>query len=194
MNDTTTTKQRVALVIGVNVALASGKSALLYAEASAQQVANVLTQPACGFVLHGDAPMLGAAATNDAVRSAIIRLIRTLGPPDTLLIYFVGHGQWMPIEADRRDVYLVTANFNPLDVEHDENAHISMRWLQDKVLRQGGPGHLLLVLDCCHAGAVGEAQPDHYFAELRQRLEQYLNVQSAGDGGSGGDAQGAGRR
>ena len=53
-----------------------------------------------------------------------------------------------------------------------------MEWLQEHVLRHSAPDRLLLVLDCCFAGAVGDAAPDPLVANLRRRLEKVLNIQS----------------
>ncbi|MGQ9611643.1 NB-ARC domain-containing protein [Chloroflexus sp.] len=53
-----------------------------------------------------------------------------------------------------------------------------MEWLQEKVLRHHTPDRLLIVLDCCYAGAVGDAAPDPVVANLRRRLAQALDIQA----------------
>ncbi|HEU4323414.1 MAG TPA: caspase family protein, partial [Roseiflexaceae bacterium] len=89
-----TPARKVALVIGVNGLPASGQPELRYAEASAARLAELLARPACGFELHGGEPLLGAQATSEAIRTALLDLARELGPDDLLLISFTGHGVW----------------------------------------------------------------------------------------------------
>lgn len=124
-------------------------------------------------------PAARQCCPSNTLQVALLDLTDELGPDDTLLIYFSGHGAKMTIEADRQDVYLVTADFREQHVARDETRHISVRWLQDKVLQHTTVGKILLMLDCCYAGAIGEAEPDRYWEELQQRLKYYLNVQTA---------------
>lgn len=99
--------RRIALVVGVNHAPESTLSTLQYAEGDAQAVAVQLTQPECGFELHCP-PLLGQQATSRSVQKALLRLSGTLGKNDVLLFFFSGHGRPVRIEADRKDIYLVT--------------------------------------------------------------------------------------
>uniref|UniRef100_UPI00260E5ABA NB-ARC domain-containing protein n=1 Tax=uncultured Chloroflexus sp. TaxID=214040 RepID=UPI00260E5ABA len=172
-----TTSPRIALVIGINHSPTSGLAPLRHAEATAQQVASALAAPACGFTLHGDAPLIGDRATTDAVRSAVFAARRAAGRDGMLLIYYIGHARYLTWSSGRSDVFLVTANFNPDDARDDPDAHLSMTWLQEKVLRHGEPDRLLLVLDCCYAGAIGNAAPDPAIENLKQRLANALNIQ-----------------
>ncbi len=164
-------------MIGVNDSPQSGLAPLRYAEATAQQIASALAAPACGFTLHGDGPLLGDQATTDAVRSAVFAARRAAGRDGMLLIYYIGHARYLTWSSGRSDVFLVTANFNPDDARDDPDAHLSMTWLQEKVLRHGEPDRLLLVLDCCYAGAIGNAAPDPMIENLKQRLADALNIQ-----------------
>lgn len=181
-------ERRIALVVGVDHAPHAAVSALQYAESDAQAVAAALVRPACGFQLVKQ-PLLGPQATTTLVREALLDLADQLGPDDLLLLYFSGHGQLMTIEADRQDVYLVTHDFNERHVRRDENAHLSMRWLQDKILRNTDIGKVLLLLDCCYAGGIGEAMPDPYLQDLRQRLAFYLNIQNTDSSMMTGEAR-----
>jgi hypothetical protein len=56
-----TASQRIALVIGMNAAPRSLLPPLRHAEHDAKAVADILTRPECGFVLHDGAPLLGSA-------------------------------------------------------------------------------------------------------------------------------------
>ncbi|MBP1468917.1 tetratricopeptide repeat protein, partial [Candidatus Chloroploca sp. M-50] len=175
----------IALVIGVNGGPETGLAPLRFAEETAQQVARALVAPACGFTLHGDGPLLGAAATTDAVRRAIFDARRAAGRTGLLLIYYIGHGRYVEVGRSSSDVFLVTHNFRPGDARDDPNAHLSMQWLQETVLRHDDPDRLLLVLDCCFAGAVSEAAPDPLVVNLVKRLEEALNLQRSADGATG---------
>ena len=122
--------KRLALVIGVNHAPNSFISPLEHAIADAESMADILIKH-CHFELL-EPPLIGENATSDKVKDAARRLVRNRTNEDFLLIYFSGHGQPMTVEAGQRDVYVVTSNFSEIDVEEDENAHVSMRWLRDK--------------------------------------------------------------
>ena len=179
------TPRTIALVIGVNGGPETGLAPLRYAEETARQVARTLTAPASDFTLHGGGPLLGEAATSDAVRRAIFDARRATGRAGLLLIYYIGHGRYITGKSDNSDVFLVTHNFRPDDARDDATAHRSMEWLQEKVLRHDEPNRLLVVLDCCFAGAVGDAAPDPLVANLRRRLEEALNIQSTAAGATG---------
>ncbi|WP_287157170.1 tetratricopeptide repeat protein, partial [Chloroflexus sp.] len=169
---------KIALVIGVNGGPETGLAPLRYAEETARQVADMLASSVCNFTLHGGGPLLGEAATTDAVRRAIFDARRAAGQHGTLLIYFIGHGRYVTDHHGHSDVYLVTSNFRTDDARDDPHAHLSMEWLQEKVLRHHTPDRLLIVLDCCYAGAVGDAAPDPVVANLRRRLAQALDIQA----------------
>ncbi|MGQ9611642.1 hypothetical protein, partial [Chloroflexus sp.] len=81
---------KIALVIGVNGGSETGLAPLRYAEETAHQVASVLASPVCNFKLHGGGPLLGEAATTDAVRRAIFDARRAAGQHGTLLLSATG--------------------------------------------------------------------------------------------------------
>src|SRR6266702_6846573 len=146
--------RRIALVIGVNHAVDSLiPFPLRYAVDDAKVMAEVLHEH-CGFELLVP-PILSEQATSEKVKTAILDLAWNRTDDDFLLLYFSGHGQPMLIEAGRRDIYLVTHNFRERDVERDENLHLSMQWLRDKLYIPTNAGRVLLILDCCYAGEFG---------------------------------------
>jgi uncharacterized caspase-like protein len=150
--------KRIALVIGVNAAPNSNLSPLNHAVADAKTIADVLQQH-CNFELLIP-PLIGEKATSAEVKRAVQRLARGRNDEDFLLLYFSGHGQHMTIESERSDVYLVTHDFDAVEVEEDENAHFSMRWLRDKLYLPTQADRVLLILDCCYAGDAGRTAPD----------------------------------
>jgi hypothetical protein len=179
--------RRIALVIGVNGAPNSQLPPLNHATADAGAMAEVLQQH-CNFELL-EPPLLNEQATSDRVKDAVRRLARNRSADDFLLLYFSGHGQPMFIEAERRDIYLATSNFSELDVEEDEAAHFSMRWLRDKLYLPTKAGRVLLILDCCYAGDIDRTASDPYLEELQQRINYYF-----GRPGSASEARQGGLR
>jgi WD40 repeat protein len=135
-------------------------------------MAEVLQQH-CNFELL-EPPLLNEQATSNRVKDAVRRLARNRSADDFLLLYFSGHGQPMSIEAERRDIYLATSNFNEIDVEEDEAAHFSMRWLRDRLYLPTKAGRVLLILDCCYAGDIDRTASDPYLEELQQRINYYF--------------------
>src|SRR6266487_2375500 len=177
--------RRIALVIGVNHAPNSQLPLLNHAAADARAMAQVLQQH-CNFELL-EPPLLNEQATSDRVKDAVRRLARNRSADDFLLLYFSGHGQPMFIEAERRDIYLATSNFNELDVEEDEAAHFSMRWLRDKLYLPAKAARVLLILDCCYAGDIDRTASDPYLEELQQRINyNFGRPGSAGEARQGG--------
>ena len=176
--------KRLALVIGVNSAPGYRNSVLLHAANSTVAMAEVLHQN-CRFELL-QSPLLNEQATSENVKKAILDLAWNRGDDDFLLLYFCGHGQPMIIEAQRRDVYLVTHNFRESEVEQDKSLHFSMRWLRDKLYVPTQAGRMLLILDCCYAGDFGEMAPDPYLVDLQDRIYYYFGAPSKDSGARSG--------
>jgi len=176
--------KRIALVIGVNHAPDSHLPALNHAAVDAEAMAEVLQQH-CNFELL-EPPLLNEQATSDHIKKAVRKLARQRTDEDFLLLYFSGHGQPMTVEADQPDVYFVTHDFNELDVEEDEDAHFSMRWLSEKLYKATEAGRVLVILDCCYAGNIGRTGPDPYFEEIQARIKKYLGAPSAESGAKSG--------
>ncbi|MFL5625950.1 MAG: caspase family protein, partial [Ktedonobacteraceae bacterium] len=173
--------RRLALIVGVNHAPNSLLPPLQHAVADAEAMADVL-KTHCRFELLEESSLIDENATSDKVKDAVRRLARNRTGDDFLLLYFSGHGQPMTVEADQQDVYFVTSNFSEIDVEEDENAHISMSWLRDKLYIPTQAGRVLLILDCCYAGDIGRAAPDPYLDELKERINYYFGVPGAASG------------
>ena len=176
-------ERRLALVIGVDEAPSARSLQLaerLSASADAQAVAKVLTDR-CGFTLLGQ-PLLNAAASSSDVQKAILALARQRMDNDFLLLYFAGHGLHLTIEADQHDTYLVTHDFNEQEAQEDNNLHFSMKWLHDKLMIPTRAGKVLLILDCCYAGAIAGQGEDTYLVELQQRINAYFGAQSKESG------------
>ncbi len=166
--------RRIALVVGVNTAPRSSKPPLKRSIADAQAIAEVLEQPFCGFDLAGGSPLLERQATTATVRAPLQQLIRESSKEDFILFYFSGHGIPMTVEAERRDVYLGTTDFNEDDALNDESYFISFKLLREMLYEKCPAGKVLLILDCCFAGDWGRLGPDLYLREIKNRFNYYF--------------------
>jgi hypothetical protein len=136
-------RRSLALVVGVD-AYAQGIPPLHSAVADAEAMAAVLRDR------HGFEVLLrsDAAASRAALENLLAReLSAALGPDDRLLLYFAGHG----LAADTDDG--PTGYLLP----QDARANAPASWLGmlevQRALEALPVRHLLLILDCCFAGA-----------------------------------------
>jgi hypothetical protein len=98
------------------------------------------------------------------------QLARQLQAGDFGLVFFSGHAETLPRDADGDEVYLVTADFDPADLTVDPAAHLSFRWLRQVLFEHERAAQLLLILDCCYGGKFAESAPDPSREELERRL------------------------
>src|SRR5260370_1099694 len=163
--------KRLALVIGVNKAGSAFQTPLHHALADAEAMAEVLQQH-CGFELVAP-PLLEEQATSETIRKAVRQLARDRTNDDFLLLYFAGHGLPMTVEAGRYAVYVGSSDIDERDIEEEEAAHISLKWLRERLYEGTKAGHVLLILDCCFSGDMSRTAPDRYLEELKQRIRYY---------------------
>jgi hypothetical protein len=123
-----------------------------------------------------------AEATRAAIIGELARLVDLLGPDDSLVIYFAGHGH-----IDRRTQ---AGAWIPVDAKREEKGRYdaSATWLQNSVVRDHlkscNARHILIISDSCFAGdflrGVREAPAlidDAYVLEsYRQRSRQALTA------------------
>jgi hypothetical protein len=124
-------------------------------------MATVLKE-ACGFTEVN--LLLGKEASSQRVKRAVLQLARDRSEQDFLLLYFAGHGHLMMTDGGQQDIFLVTHDFDELEV--NAGLHFSMRWLRDQLYLSPDAGKILLVLDCCYAGNMGRTASDPYDANL----------------------------
>jgi hypothetical protein len=160
----------------------------------AQDVARLLVDPAfCGYSPRNVEILLDSAtlarcpelspklATASAIRKGLERLARETSPKSTVFIYFSGHGgqiregPWqgqylLPVEAGYpTDEDLAATAISGAQFTHALNAIKAER--------------LTVVLDCCHAGGIGE--PRHLVAAGRVEPglgDRYLDALKVGTG------------
>ncbi|WNG24253.1 hypothetical protein F0U62_09645 [Cystobacter fuscus] len=133
----------LAIVIGINT-YAHGIPPLSNAVRDASSVADVLERQ--GFEV---VRLLDDQASLAALTTLLTQHLSTLQPPlDRLLIYFAGHGLAHTDEHHHLSGFLL-----PTDARRDD---FSSYWRMDalrEALRDLPCRHLLLILDCCFAGA-----------------------------------------
>lgn len=136
-------ERSVALVIGIND-YTHGVPPLQSAVSDATAVAEALERQ--GFEV---IRLLDAHATHAALSAVLFEHLPALQPPpDRLLLYFAGHGLTHTDEQHELSGFLL-----PADVRRDDpSSYWSMDTLR-RQLRQLPCKHLLLILDCCFAGA-----------------------------------------
>lgn len=88
-----------------------------------------------------------ADATYEAIIGALDTIAATAEPDDAVLFYFAGHG-----ESDDIEFGLVTASVAGPRL-HDDPGYLKRNRLA-KFAADCKAKHVLMVLDCCHAGAV----------------------------------------
>ncbi|MFO1032393.1 MAG: caspase family protein [Planctomycetota bacterium] len=88
-------------------------------------------------------------ATERAIRDALNGQSKSWGPDDRLVLYFAGHGELHP--QDGKTFCLLPADAgSTTDLDHWIN--LAEAW-QPYLAAPRSPKHILVVLDCCHAGA-----------------------------------------
>jgi hypothetical protein len=120
-------------------------------------VAAALADPAVGAYDPGRVrTLLDDAATGDALRAALADLARDAGDRSTVLIYFSGHGGRLAAGPAPGDYLL------PVDAVYPDEAALARSALSaadfTAALRAITARKLVVVLDCCHAGGIGEAK------------------------------------
>jgi hypothetical protein len=121
--------------------------------ADASAVAADLANPAVGAYDPARVrTLLDGDATGPALRAALADLARDAGERSTVLIYFSGHGGRLP-SGD----YLL-----PVDAAYPDEQALAASALSTAeftaALRAVRARKLVVILDCCHAGGVGEAK------------------------------------
>jgi TPR repeat protein len=124
--------------------------------------------------------LLGEQATGKAIRDRIAQYFKQLGPSDTLIVFFAGHGQVFELPSaegvgERRAGFLV-----PYDADVDlgdssdpkrwEREALDMRELVRSTMA-GRLRHVLFLVDACCSGFMTRGNLE-FRMDLRQLLEQ----------------------
>lgn len=132
-------KMRRAFVIGSNGP--SQHSPLRYAISDAYAVKKILSNPKCGFEV--TSPKIGANTWE--IRLQLQKVVEACSSDDTFICYFSGHGV-----LDKGSLYLLWDN---TEIDRLLTTAIPVSDIIQAV-KYCKSSSKLLVLDCCHAGAV----------------------------------------
>lgn len=133
----------------------------------------------CAYSAENAALLLDAAATQDALRRALTELSAKTDADSTVLIYVSSHGARIESGAHAGEYLL------PVDSRFEDPATLaqtSMSGAEFSAALRGIPARkMVVVLDCCHAGGVGE--PKAAFTAPKIGLsEAYLDTLKSGRG------------
>jgi hypothetical protein len=110
-------------------------------------------QERCAYPPEQVTLLTGPDATRSGILAALDRLAQRTAEDDTVVVYFSGHGY--EISTSIGDVYFLMPY--GYDVNRLKTTAISGDEFTAK-LRAIGSKKLLVLLDCCHAGGVGDAK------------------------------------
>jgi hypothetical protein len=148
-----------ALIIGVGADLPSTID-------DAQGLADILKdEERCAYPAEQVRLLTGPAADRGAVLSALDTLAQRTDTDSTVVVYFSGHGYQVSTAVD--DTYFLMPHgydVNRLKATAIEGAEFTAK------LRSLPARRLLMLLDCCHAGGVGEAKAPHVDALTKAPL------------------------
>lgn len=139
--------QGYALVIGVGADLPNTVD-------DAQGLADILRDPARCAYPPDHVHLLGQdMATRQGILAALDELAGRTDAQSTVVVYFSGHGYRAGPPADEA-YYLMPYGY---DLDRLDQTAVSGAEFADR-LQAIGAQKLLLLLDCCHAGGIGESQ------------------------------------
>lgn len=178
---------KVAVVIGINKY--NPWPGLEYAVNDAEAVRNKLRKMGYDKIIE--------LYNRQATRSAILRvlgddLVTMLGPNDSLLVYFAGHGQTEPLADGQEEGYII-----PVDgtMDNYRGTAISMTYIHSMIKKYKAK-HVLFAFDSCYSGlglkrGGGQKPVDAFIKNMSQkRVRQILtaggkNEQAAEEKGHG---------
>jgi hypothetical protein len=134
---------KVAVVIGINKY--NPWPGLEYAVNDAESIRDKLKKMGYDKVIE--------LYNRQATRAAILRvlgddLLKMLGPNDSLLVYFAGHGQTEPLADGQEEGYII-----PVDgaLDNYQGTAISMTYIHS-LIKKYKAKHILFVFDSCYSG------------------------------------------
>ena len=175
-------ERKWAIVIGIQrYSEAKGFAALRYAENDAEAVYRLLVDPARGGYEPSRVKLL-TSASNDPeqwpTRGNILATLSLLAnwsrtdpthPPDTILVYFSGHG----VEEAGLS-YMV-----PSDATKDDlaNTAIALETVRDRLARCGARKQIIIMDACRSQASPGKAGGDQQSIEFARALEEFAKAQ-----------------
>jgi len=148
--------QLYALVVGIQE-FANSKFNLRYSVADAKAIAQVLQQKAAPLFDKVNVETLTTQemTTKEALIAAFSRY-RTINPSDVFLFYVASHGVVDSADLASREYFLIPSSFNTASEEALKRDGLSEGELK-RMIASIPATRKLLMLDTCHAGAMGDA-------------------------------------
>ncbi len=135
------------LIIGVGADLPNTIS-------DAKGIAGILQDPSrCAYPQHQVTLLTGEQASRKAILSAFETLAQTTDTESTVIIYFSGHG-YQPPHTTEKKYYLLPYGYN---IHSPDKTAISGDEFTNK-LKAIPSKKLFVLLDCCHAGGIGDTK------------------------------------
>jgi hypothetical protein len=150
--------------------------------ADARDLAAVLADPAlCGYPKDNVQLLEDAQATNQAIRAGLDRLAQNAGPDSTVFLYFSGHGGRIDNGPHAGQFLLPVDTIYP---SADDLARTAISGAEfTAALAAIKARRLTVVLDCCHAGGIGEPRDLVPTERVEAGLsDNYLEALKAGSG------------
>ena len=163
-------KNVFALLIGISSFRSDQIPSLQFADADAVEVRNLLLSPRGGGLPPENIKLLtNGQATAGAIRSAIDSHLKGRHSNDTVLLFVASHGT----AIDNRG-YIIASDTDPQDVASTAIDMDDIRQLFENQL--AGVRRLVLYVDVCRAGKIGQITPDYRATNrVTQRLETGTN-------------------
>ena len=144
--------RKFAAIIGVSQYQFNdaGLNNLRYADADARAVRDFLLKPEGGSFKPSDIVyMENSGATTEAVRDALMRLLRRAAPNDLVFIYIASHGS--PDPFDPRKLYFL---MNDTKVANMQKTGLGMFELQEVLDHVVRAERVVVFIDACHSAGV----------------------------------------
>jgi metacaspase-1 len=137
----------------------------------------LLTDPGvCGYTQTNVKLLLDGAATGAAIRASLADLSARVGPDDTTIVFFSGHGAHDSHDGEVRQ-YILPYDCDLSDLRKTALAGDEMTAL----LRSINAGRLLMFIDSCHSGGAGD--PKAGLPQMKRGLsEEYYEALAQGKG------------
>lgn len=133
-----------AIVVGINYKKAKGNLPKLEnAENDAKAMADILEKNYGCYVVS----LLGEKATKKAILDEIDRVLKNAGESDRLVLYFAGHAEPGQSRRGGRE----SLRLLPYDMDQQIDYFVD---IDERLTTKWDKGHRLVILDCCHSGAV----------------------------------------
>ena len=144
--------RKFAVIIGVSQYQFNdaGLNNLRYADADARAVRDFLLKPEGGSFKASDIVyMENAGATTEAVRDALMRLLRRAAPADLVFVYIASHGS--PDPFDPRKLYFLMNDTKVANMSKTGFGMFELQEVLDHVVRAE---RVVVFIDACHSAGV----------------------------------------